>query len=119
MAAPEAKPTAEPGVEPGAEPVWTAIRGHLEDLKRPIDEAIRAYPPPIPACDAQYNYLLEQRDRIGGELRRLDAVRRSATGSRDPRAAAEGFIGSSPCIDAAAAGKIQAAAKGASGRGRP
>jgi len=108
-----------PEAEPKADPVWKAIRGHLEDLKRPIDEAIRAYPPPIPACDAQYNYLLEERDRIGGELRRLDAVRRETAGRRDALAAAEGFIGSSPCIDAAAAGKIQAAADRAPARDHP
>jgi hypothetical protein len=29
-----------------------------------IDAEIRAYPTPIPRCDAQFNHLLEERDRI-------------------------------------------------------
>jgi hypothetical protein len=29
---------------------------------------IRSYPAPIPACDAQYNHLLEERARISREL---------------------------------------------------
>ncbi|MFQ5765648.1 MAG: hypothetical protein ACE5GT_12035 [Rhodospirillales bacterium] len=123
------QPCPEPVTADGAscdavEPVWKAIRDHLENLKKPVDEAIRAYPPPIPACDAQYNHLLEQRDRIGRELARLDALMDESGGGesagRDGAlAAAEGFMGSSPCIDDAAAGKIKAAADGLAGRDRP
>jgi vacuolar-type H+-ATPase subunit I/STV1 len=29
-----------------------------------LDAEIRAYPTPIPRCDAQFNHLLEERDRI-------------------------------------------------------
>lgn len=103
---------------PETEPLWKAIRDHLEGLRKPVEDAIRAYPPPIPACDAQYNHLLEERDRIGRELKRLDALLDERAGG-DALAAAEGFIGSSPCIDDKAAGRIRAAVNGPSGRDRP
>lgn len=47
---------------------------HLEAEKAHIISEIRHYPPPIPACDAQFNYLLEKRDRISVEIRRLQQV---------------------------------------------
>ena len=34
-----------------------------ETLAR-LDAEIRAYPTPIPRCDAQFNHLIEERDRI-------------------------------------------------------
>jgi hypothetical protein len=43
----------------------------LEMQKSQIIEDIRNYPPPIPACDAQFNYLLEKRDRLTVDLNRL------------------------------------------------
>lgn len=51
-----------------------ALRAHLEAARRQVLAAIRAYPSPITACDAQFNHLLEQRERIAEELRRLDAL---------------------------------------------
>lgn len=48
------------------------MRAQLEQEKRRINEEINNYPPPIPACDAQFNYLLEERARILQELSRLD-----------------------------------------------
>lgn len=44
------------------------IRRHLEDERRRINEEIRNYPTPITACDAQFNYLLEQQKEIVQEL---------------------------------------------------
>lgn len=37
---------------------------HLDRQRQAVEQQIRAYPPPIPACDAQFNYLLEERDRL-------------------------------------------------------
>jgi hypothetical protein len=45
-------------MEPLATPA--ALR---ETLAR-LDAEIRAYPTPIPRCDAQFNHLIEERDRI-------------------------------------------------------
>ena len=49
-----------------------ALRKQLERQKEQIYTEIQAYPFPIPACDQQYNYLLEERARIRRELRRLE-----------------------------------------------
>jgi hypothetical protein len=43
----------------------------LEARKAQVLAEIRSYPPPIPACDAQFNYLLEQRDQLSVALNRL------------------------------------------------
>jgi hypothetical protein len=86
-----------------AHPAWRAIRAHLEALKDDLFARIRAYPTPITACDDQFNWLLERRDQVTGELARLDAaIERSAT-ERDVNAAVEAFLRASPCIDADAA----------------
>jgi hypothetical protein len=52
------------------------IRGHLQHKREQITTEIRNYPPPIPACDAQFNYLLEQRARIEQALSQLDALQK-------------------------------------------
>ena len=54
-------------------------------------EEIRAYPAPIPACDAQFNHLLELRRLLPGELARLEAA------ACDPAASVEAFVCASPC----------------------
>lgn len=56
------------------ESVWKKIREHLENERHRVNEEIRNYPSPIPACDAQFNYLLEERERIAQELKRLEAL---------------------------------------------
>jgi hypothetical protein len=50
----------------------TDRRRLLEEEKRRLDAEIRAYPTPIPRCDAQFNYLFERREEIVRELERLD-----------------------------------------------
>jgi len=57
---------------------WTAVRDHLEDIRKEIQAEISAYPMPIPGCDVQYNHLLEQRDLILREIGRLEAELKSA-----------------------------------------
>lgn len=82
------------------ESAWDRLRRHLESRRRPIQEEIRRYPPPIPACDAYFNHLLEQRSLLSRELLRLEAARREGGACRDTGAAAvEAFIRSSPCIN--------------------
>jgi hypothetical protein len=41
---------------------------HLQRAKRAVEEEIRRYPTPIPRCDAQFNYLYEQRSRLSQQL---------------------------------------------------
>ena len=57
-----------------AHPLGIAIRDHLQGKKEGIFQKIRNYPPPIPACDLQFNHLLEERDGVSRELARLDAI---------------------------------------------
>ena len=45
------------------EPLVTPPAALRETLAR-LDAEIRSYPTPIPRCDAQFNHLLEERDRI-------------------------------------------------------
>jgi glutamate/tyrosine decarboxylase-like PLP-dependent enzyme len=46
-----------------------AIR--LEARRKVLDAEIHAYPTPIPRCDAQFNHLMEERERIVKELEAL------------------------------------------------
>ena len=51
------------------------IDARLQTRREAVEKQIRAYPPPIPACDAQFNFLLEERDRLCRETAALaDAV---------------------------------------------
>ena len=47
------------------------LRSRLEEIRRRLDDEIRQYPTPIPRCDAQFNGLFEERDRIARMLERL------------------------------------------------
>jgi hypothetical protein len=47
-------------------------RDALEQERLRIQAEITSYPMPIPACDAYFNHLLEQRSRICDELARLN-----------------------------------------------
>ena len=69
---------------------WDALRARLEQKQEAVAADIRAYPPPIPACDAQFDYLLERREALSAALARLDAARKD--GSR----ALESFVAGLP-----------------------
>jgi len=62
---------------------WKRIKDHLENERQRIYEEIRHYPTPIPACDAQFNYLLEERARIGQELDRLKTLSKEGLTQRE------------------------------------
>jgi hypothetical protein len=53
----------------------------LEAERRRLYDEIRNYPTPIAGCDQQFNYLLEQQQRIVAELNRI----RAATAARFSR----------------------------------
>ncbi len=50
----------------------TAFKNQLEKVKVRVNKEIGNYPPPIPACDVQFNYLLEERSKISTELKWVD-----------------------------------------------
>ncbi len=56
---------------------WREIRGRLEARLKAVNAEIAAYPAPIPGCDAQFNYLLERRSGLSGELGRLEEAQAS------------------------------------------
>jgi hypothetical protein len=56
------------------ESLWQEIESHLEIEKKRIFDEILNYPPPIPVCDVQFNFLLEERSKITEELRRMHEI---------------------------------------------
>ncbi len=72
---------------------WDALRAQLERMQAAVAAEINAYPPPIPACDAQYNHLLERREALSEALARLDAAR------KDGSSTLESFLAGLPDLD--------------------
>lgn len=93
---------------------WKRFRRRIESLRRATGEQIQSYPAPIPACDAQFNHLLELRRLLPQELARLD---KAVAGGE---ASIGDFVRSSPCRDAltplAMADKAPARSSEAGGR---
>lgn len=52
----------------------TQQREALERERMRIQSEIASYPMPIPACDAHFNFLLAERERVCAELSRIDAL---------------------------------------------
>jgi hypothetical protein len=77
---------------------WAELEDHLEGVRSAILAEIRNYPPPIAACDQQFNDLLEQRDRIADEQSRLASIRRDSLSRETDLRALVDFIEASNCI---------------------
>ncbi len=77
---------------------WDALRARLVQTQEAVAAEIRAYPPPIPACDAQFDHLLERREALSEALARLDSARKD--GSSTP----ESFLAGSPGLDEGGSG---------------
>ncbi len=71
---------------------WDVLQFRLTQLREAVAAEIRAYPAPIPACDAQYNHLLERRTALAAALASLDAARETGA------ATAEEFRASTPLL---------------------
>ena len=78
---------------------WDKIRAQLETEKIRIYEVIGNYPPPIAACDQQFNYLLEERTRISRELDSLNKASIASLTIEDSIKLIDAFIRSSGYID--------------------
>jgi hypothetical protein len=81
--------------EPCTEEPWTIIRQHLDQALSRVCEEIRSYPAPIPACDAQFNYLLDERATLSSELARVRKLMCEDCEFMDARSAIEAFLNSS------------------------
>jgi hypothetical protein len=64
----------QPATSAPATSLEQTIRAHLERRRLALADEIRAYPSPIAGCDQQFNWLLEQRNEIAANLRRLEEV---------------------------------------------
>src|SRR5262245_15455400 len=100
------RPMASTGTQRAASPttdpvqsLWTMIRAHLEARKAQLYDEIRNYPRPIPACDQQFNYLLEERVRLSQELEQLDEVCRERLAAGEALKRVEEFLQSSCFLD--------------------
>jgi hypothetical protein len=51
-----------------------AARATLQAARAALNRKIGSYPSPIPACDAQFNGLLDQRRRLSQAIRDIDAA---------------------------------------------
>jgi hypothetical protein len=74
---------------------WNTIRESLAAKQNQIYDDIANYPPPIPACDQHFNYLLEQRTGIAQELRRQKTLAEQCLTSSHPVALIREFMTSS------------------------
>jgi len=54
---------------------WDALQDQLQRVKLKILTEIQHYPTPIPHCDQQFNWLLDQRNEVSEELQRLEDLR--------------------------------------------
>lgn len=79
--------------------LWSRIKQHLEEEKRRIYDEIRNYPPPIPACDAQFNHLLEERRKISRELAELEQLSSQDLTPEQQMKLIDRFITSSVCFN--------------------
>jgi hypothetical protein len=50
------------------------LRDYLVRARKSVDDEIRTYPTPIPRCDAQFNFVYEQRSRLSELLNPLNAA---------------------------------------------
>jgi hypothetical protein len=89
------------------ESAWKAVESELEQEKDRICDAIRGYPPPITACDEQFDQLLEKRDRISRELRRMREVSRASLTHQDAARLIDEFIRSTSFIGEEAEQRIR------------
>ncbi len=71
---------------------WDGLRVRLAQLQEAVAAEVRAYPAPIPACDAQYNHLLERRAALAAALASLDAARADGAGT------VEDFLAATPLL---------------------
>jgi len=80
------------------ESIWEEVGSELKRQKNQIYEEIKSYPPPITACDEQFDHLLAAQQRISRELDRMHAASQASFMDRDPARLIDGFIKSSTCI---------------------
>ncbi len=87
----------------------TAFKHQLEKMRTRVNKEIGNYPPPIPACDVQFNYLLEERSKISKEIKRVDNLLKRCQTKITDLETIEELIKSSNQIDDKMAERLRAA----------
>jgi hypothetical protein len=91
--------------------VWDRIKAHLLDERHRIAEEIKNYPRPIPACDLQFNHLLERRASLSRELARLDEAAAESLRCRNAVELLDEFLRSASHMDDAVKERFTASLK--------
>jgi hypothetical protein len=86
---------------------WDAMQAELDAVREAISRELCTIPPPVPACDVNFNRLLEDRARAVDELQAAARLRVLSSG-RDQLLA---FCRASRTLDASAKSRIEAAAR--------
>jgi hypothetical protein len=87
--------------------LWQRIQEQLEAQKERIVQEISQYPPPIPACDAQFNGLLEERATILQELGQVNRILKQRLTAREQIELLDEFMQSSHHLDGELAESIR------------
>jgi hypothetical protein len=95
------------GREEAIERAWDAMRAELDALREAISRELCTIPPPVPACDANFNRLLEDRARVADELQTLARLHVVNPGREQLLA----LCRASRALDASAKSRIEAAAQ--------
>lgn len=82
--------------------IWQAIKQSLEARRDEIYEEIHSYRPPIPACDIQFNFLLEARAGVAQELSRLQSLGKQNLPAAELLSQLDEFLQASTALSAAA-----------------
>ncbi|MBK8903567.1 MAG: hypothetical protein IPM53_20460 [Anaerolineaceae bacterium] len=72
--------------------LWQEVENHLEQERQRIFDEILNYPPPIPACDVQFNFLLAQRAEMMQALQQLREISGADTAVSHPLLSLRQFI---------------------------
>src|SRR5450755_152784 len=84
---------------PAFEALRLELRDYLADTRQAIDDEIRCYPKPIPRCDAQFNFLYEQRSRVAQLIERVDSASNPEASRRELIDVVEDFVNSTPLLE--------------------
>jgi hypothetical protein len=78
---------------------WAEIESLLVSRLAAVEREIRQYPAPIPACDAQFNHLLEERSGIPQEMVRAGIAAEVSKSLPERQRALDEFIAASAYVD--------------------
>lgn len=99
------------------EPAWERIQEYLEREMSVVRKEIRSYPAPIPACDAQFNYLLERREALASEILRVRGLMSNDEVSVVASNPVESYLNASAWLSDAAKTEIRAFVENGSKQG--